>query len=531
MAETGPLSGGPTAGGNDDWYKAIVERMQDGILIVHEGRIIFANAALAGFLGYAQDDLAGVPLTQITAPEFRDNLMRQHAQRNAGLPVPDYFDFPMLHANGVDRITILASAVSLPREEGAPWVLATIKNLTDTQRANAMLRPAEADFENIVQTMADVFYRTDKDGVIIEISPSCFHHIGYTRAEMLGRRMAEFYEHADERDRVVAHLTAQGGEITPIESRMTHKDGSTIWASSNAFLKQDEDGNVVGVEGVARNVTEQKNTEIQLREREVNLLRTRELLFQAKTQAELANQSKTMFLANVSHEFRTPLNAILGFSELIQRQTFGPVPDKYRSYAEDIHNSGGLLLDIINNILDLAKVDAGEMTMAETEFDLEGAIHDCLRLIRQPAMTARLQLRFQPIEPPVRILGDESKVKQIFINLLSNAVKFTNPGGDVSVLATMSPNGGLRCVITDTGHGIPPDEISRVLQPFERMSDEATRASEGSGLGLPLAMALCELHQATMTIDSARGVGTSVTVSFPAERVRIGSPTGPVTAD
>jgi PAS domain S-box-containing protein len=410
-------------------------------------------------------------------------------------------------------------------------VLATIKNLTDAQRANALLRQAEADFETVVQTMADVFYRTDNEGVIVEISPSCFHHIGYTRAEMLGRRLVEFYAHVDERDRVVAHLKAQGGEITPIESRMIHKDGSTIWASANAFFKQDEDGNVIGVEGVARNVTEKKNTEIQLREREANLLRTRELLFQAKTEAELANQSKSMFLANVSHEFRTPLNAILGFSELIQREAFGPVPDKYRSYAEDIHNSGGLLLDIINNILDLAKVDAGEMTFQETEFDLEGAIQECLRLIRQPAMTARLQLRFQPIEPPVRILGDGSKVKQIFINLLSNAVKFTNPGGDVSVLARMSPNGGLCCVITDTGRGIPPDEISRVLQPFERMSDEATRASEGSGLGLPLAMALCELHQATMTIDSARGVGTSVTVSFPAEPVRIGSPTGPVTAD
>jgi two-component system, cell cycle sensor histidine kinase PleC len=509
-------------GWTTDWYKAIVERMQDGILILRQGRIVYVNAALAGFMGRDRDEVVGLWLADILAPEIRDKLLEQHNRRNAGEGVPDNYEFVMLHANGVDRVYTLASTTSLLDEDGGPLVLATVKNLTETQRSDALRRQAEADYNSIVQTMADVFYRTDVDGVIIEISPSCLHHLGYTREEMLGRPMAGFYAKAEDRERVVAHLKAQAGEITPVEARMIHKDGSTIWASTNAFFRRDGAGNVIGVEGVARNVTNQKNSEIQRREREVNLLRTRELLVQAKTEAELANQSKSMFLANVSHEFRTPLNAILGFSEMIQRQPFGPVQDRYRSYAEDIHNSGRLLLNIIDNVLDLSKVEVGALALEEEEFHLRAAIKDCLRLLGHSADAVGHRMELAGNDPGPMIFADESKIKQIFINLLSNAVKFTDPGGEITVSLDLQGDGGALCVVADNGRGIPPAEIPRILHPFERMADDATRVREGSGLGLALAKSLVDLHGARLNIDSTPGVGTRVTVAFPPERTRAG---------
>jgi PAS domain S-box-containing protein len=505
------------------WYKTIVERMRDGILILSDDKIVFANNALAELLGYKPERMVGKSFADIVPPECRELLMRQHARRNAGLPVPDYSEFSLLHANRAAPIKSFATAANLPNTPDGPLLLVTVLVYPDVQRAETSVSRADPDFDGIVRNFADVFYRTDKDGVIIEISSSCENHIGYSRQEMLGQRLSNFYADPAERDRVITHMTAQGGEITPIEARMIHKDGSTIWASSNSFFRRDADGNVIGVEGVARNVTDQKTIEIQLREREVNLLRTRELLVQAKTEADLANQSKTMFLANVSHEFRTPLNAILGFSEVIQRQHFGPVDDRYRSYAGDIHHSGRLLLNIIDNVMDLSKVEVGALVLEESEFDLRAAIKDCLYLLKHAADAVGHSMEFLSTaqERGPIISGDETKIKQVFINLLSNAVKFTEPGGEITVHMETSPGGGLVCVVSDNGRGIPTDEIPRILHPFERIANEATRANEGSGLGLALTKSLCDAHRATLAIHSALGQGTRVNVGFPPDRVRV----------
>jgi signal transduction histidine kinase len=242
----------------------------------------------------------------------------------------------------------------------------------------------------------------------------------------------------------------------------------------------------------------------------------------AIAQAEQAAHAKDSFLAHVSHELRTPLNAIIGFSEVMRAEIFGSLgSERYRGYAMHIHESGSHLLEIINEILDLSKVEAGKFELSEEPFALAPALDVCMRLIQPQARRQDIEI-LADIEPDLPwLFGDEVRVKQIVFNLLSNAVKFTPRGGKVSVAARRAHHGGLVITVEDNGIGMASEDIPRALAPFGQIESEMwkTREGSGTGLGLPLVKAFAELHGASFAIDSARGVGTAVTVSFPAARL------------
>jgi signal transduction histidine kinase len=237
-------------------------------------------------------------------------------------------------------------------------------------------------------------------------------------------------------------------------------------------------------------------------------------LIVAKEEAEAASRAKSEFLATMSHELRTPLNAILGFSEIIRDSRFGPVPTRYADYAGDIHSSGRHLLTVINDILDLSKIEAGRMEIACEEVDLAKVVRACGQIMRGKAVdgNVRLQMRV-PDEAPVR--GDELRLKQIALNLLSNAIKFTPAEGRVSVAVDRLPDGATVLEVTDTGIGMTRDEIRTALEPFRQVDSAHSRRYEGTGLGLPLVLRLVDLHGGRVEIDSARNAGTTVRVVLP----------------
>jgi signal transduction histidine kinase len=242
-------------------------------------------------------------------------------------------------------------------------------------------------------------------------------------------------------------------------------------------------------------------------------------LYLAKVGAETANRTKSEFLANMSHELRTPLNAIIGYSEIIKKGMFGPLSERYREYSSDIFDSGTHLLALINDILDLSKLEAGQFELQEEDVDLAGAIRASMHLIETTAEKSKVRLSVAAgAHEPLLVRADERRLRQILINLLSNAVKFTPEGGRVHVSTSVTSQ-GIVIAVSDTGIGMTPDHISKALEPFRQIDSKLSRKYEGTGLGLPLAKHLVELHGGTLSIESKVNVGTTVTVALPPERV------------
>lgn len=240
----------------------------------------------------------------------------------------------------------------------------------------------------------------------------------------------------------------------------------------------------------------------------------------ARDHADAANRTKSEFLANMSHELRTPLNAIIGFSEVMASEMFGPVGSpKYKDYAGSIHESGRHLLDIINDILDVSKIEAGQLVLAEEPVDLEDLLQASLRLVRERAMTGSVSLSLSCGSALPRLYADQRRLKQVLLNLLSNAIKFTLPGGAVTACVDWQREDGLSISVTDTGIGMTEAEITIALTPFRQVDSGLARRQEGTGLGLPLTKALVALHDGILSVHSTPGTGTTVTVWFPPERL------------
>ncbi len=249
------------------------------------------------------------------------------------------------------------------------------------------------------------------------------------------------------------------------------------------------------------------------------LRKTNKALTMARRRAEEANRAKSTFLANMSHELRTPLNAILGFSEIIRDKMFGNDAARYSDYAADIHRSGAHLLEIVNDILDVTRIEAGKFDIREEKVKLEVVMKESLLAVEQQAAKAGISLNRGAPPASATIAGDKTKLTQIVINLLSNAVKFTPRGGSVDLSACADKDGGLIVTVRDTGIGMASDEIRDAVELFRQVDNSLARRYEGTGLGLPLAIQLTELHGGTLTVESAPGRGTLVTVRLPGERI------------
>ncbi|HXZ68153.1 MAG TPA: ATP-binding protein, partial [Alphaproteobacteria bacterium] len=240
----------------------------------------------------------------------------------------------------------------------------------------------------------------------------------------------------------------------------------------------------------------------------------------AKIQAEAANRAKSTFLANMSHELRTPLNAILGFAEIIKDQILNPIGDeRYVEYARHIHSSGTHLLEVINDILDMTKIEGGHINVQDEKVDVGELMSSCARLIGEAAHRDGVALDVAEPERTLTLRADPKRLKQILLNLLSNAIKFTPAGGKVMFRAHQQPGSALVFIVKDTGIGMSTSQIAKALEPFQQVDNSMTRRYEGTGLGLPIARSLAELLGGKLSIDSTTGRGTTVTVILPPQRV------------
>jgi two-component system, cell cycle sensor histidine kinase PleC len=308
------------------------------------------------------------------------------------------------------------------------------------------------------------------------------------------------------------------GRWLHISERRTKDGGYVSVGTDITNIKRHEEKLMESEKRLMATVADLRHSQQKLERQAEEVADLAEKYAEEKTRAEEANQAKSKFLANMSHELRTPLNAIIGFSEIMESGMFGPLgADKYREYCHDIHQSGQYLLDVINDILDMSKIEAGRIRLDAEPIELESFLNDSMRVVSGRANDKRLKLTAR-IGGGIRLTADHRLLKQIILNLLSNAVKFTPEGGRVTIRARATAGGWVSVSIADTGIGIPEDALARLGRPFEQVESQLTKSHQGSGLGLAIAKSLTELHQGRMRIHSTLGRGTMVLLRLPATR-------------
>lgn len=347
---------------------------------------------------------------------------------------------------------------------------------------------------------------TDHHGRIVRVNDTFLSDYDWTREDLLGEDFALLIPEDDQSiSRKLYTAFMERGRHGSREVRILKKDGSVADVLVTTALMELTQKRRFMVSTI-RDVTERKNMMRKLR--------------RAKQDADSANRAKSSFLANMSHELRNPLNAIIGFSEMIKNQTFGPVGNpKYEEYVGDIHFSARHLLDIINDVLDMSKIEAGKVHLMETEVDVDDVMRSVGRIMQGRAQAAQVALTTDIPAGLPHMKADQRLLRQILINLVSNAVKFSPPGADVHIRARISNDNGLVIEVADRGTGIPEDKLRYVMEPFGQVGDPRSFKGQGTGLGLPLAKAMVELHDGQIALDSREGQGTTVTMSFPPTRV------------
>ncbi|WP_416897342.1 MAG: PAS domain S-box protein [Minwuia sp.] len=487
--------------------RQIVEGARQAATVTVGKRVVYANPALAPMLGYKslehmRRDGAHADHTH---PDDREMVYRRQSARMAGGVSPGTYEFRMVRLDGgVIWVECFTSEITWGSK---PASLAWLVDITARKHAEESLRRSEELFGVLFRACPDMMLLASRsDGRIVDVNESFLDVTGHDRDKVIGRTGEELSLLADPGiARQLALQARQSQDHSEIDTVINLAGGGSkqIAVSARDISFAGNDLTLF----VARDVTERRRQEQALQD--------------SMRAADLANRAKSEFLANMSHELRTPLNAIIGFSEMISREMAGPVGSpKYLGYAQDIHGSGRHLLQIINDLLDLSKLEAGKLELHEEAFGLSDLIADCLRIVSHRAAEAKVTLEVDDTDAPdMCCRADPRLIKQILFNLLSNAIKFTPRGGKIRIVLSRHDTGALGIAVEDTGVGMTDDEIVQALTPFGQVASAHARPHQGTGLGLPIVKSLVELHDGAFEVKSRPGQGTTAAVQLPEARI------------
>ncbi|OAN50741.1 histidine kinase [Paramagnetospirillum marisnigri] len=500
------------------WLKGVMDTVVDGIITIDEtGTVLSFNPAAQRIFGYGADEVVGRNVNMLMPEPY-------HSQHDGY--ISSYLGSGLKRIIGSGREVVglrrdgttfpLDLAITEMRDGNMLTFIGVVRDITQRKRVEDALIQGEARFraqanrlQAIIDNMAQGIAVFDGDDTLIALNRAALRMLSLPGGEIKPgaidislfitllavsdrpagedavRITSDLAESIRERPEMVFEHAADSGMVMEVRSSSMPGGGLIL-----SFT----------------DVTDRKHTEQTLRH--------------AKDEAERGNRAKNTFLANISHELRTPLNAIIGFSEMMKHEIFGPLePANYRTYVDDIHDSGMHLLELINDILDMSKAEAGMTDLQESPVDVIEVIRTSIRLMTRRASNSGIQIVDSLPDRLPLLLADERRIRQVMLNLLSNAVKFTDDGGRVEISAHLTQFDDYQITITDNGIGMTPEDLTRVMEPFVQADTRLSRKYEGSGLGLPLTKALVNAHGGQLLLDSAIGRGTSAIVTFPASRV------------
>jgi PAS domain S-box-containing protein len=368
----------------------------------------------------------------------------------------------------------------------------------EQEKLDQLLRDQQFYTRSLIESNIDALMTTDASGIITDVNNQMETLTGRSREELIGAAFKNYFTDPTRAEAAIKRVLSEG-KVTDYELTARAKDGTETDVSYNATTFHDRDGILQGVFAAARDITERKRWDKVLQENTVELQK-------AKAVAEKANLAKSDFLSSMSHELRSPLNAILGFTQLIESDTPPPTASQKASIDQILH-AGWFLLELINDILDLAVVESGRLSLSLEAVSLPEVLIECQAMIEPQAQKRGISMSFPKFEAPCFIKADRTRLKQVLINLLSNAIKYNRSGGTVVVDCDLTLPGRLRISVRDTGAGLSPELLAQLFQAFNRLGKEAT-GEEGTGIGLVVSKRLLELMEGSIGAHSTVGTGS-----------------------
>ncbi|MEG4198977.1 PAS domain S-box protein, partial [Microcoleus sp. Pol12A5] len=464
-----------------------------------DGRYIEVNDSFLSTFNYSREQVIGFTAIELNlwlnleeSDRYKQLLQESGVVRNQ--------EFDCRTSSGeVRKMLVSADIIELG---GEACILLVTNDITDRQRVEEALKESEAKYRDLVETSQDMIWSVDVEGRYTFVNAAVQQIFGYSREEMIGRKFSEFQIPEQlPKDNEIFQRMLNGESVFQYETIQLAKDSRPINLRFNSLVVRDSEGNILGITGTASDITEDKKAEAALQ--------------QAKEVADAANKAKSEFLSKMSHELRTPLNAILGFTQVLGRDP--SLSHIQQEQIAIISRSGEHLLTLINDVLEMSKIEAGRITLNPTSFDLYHLLHSLEEMLKLKADSKDLQLSWHiNSNIPQYVKTDESKLRQVLINLLGNAIKFTTKGSVTLRVAAISekqksPKDNEPRIITfeveDTGHGIAPTDVDSLFEPFVQ-TDAGRKSQEGTGLGLPISRQFVQLMGGDITVSSTLNRGT-----------------------
>ncbi len=488
--------------------QAVLNTVADGVITIHArgGIVETINPAAERMFGYAAAELVGQQFS-LLIPELDQD------QRNGSL---EYYS-----ASEEARTAGLGREVTGRRKDGSSFPLeisvsemslggtryftGVLRDVTARKQTEAeqklldqRLRDQQFYTRSLIESNIDAIMTTDPAGIITDVNKQMETLTGCTRDELVGAPFKNYFTDPERAEAAIRLVLAEK-TLSNYELTARARNGTETAVSYNASTFYDRDRTLQGVFAAARDITERERLYQMLQEKNVELENARNV-------ADKANLAKTDFLSSMSHELRTPLNAVLGFAQVIESGSPPPTPSQKRS-VEQILKAGWYLLELINEILDLARIESGRLALSREPVSIQQVMQDCKAMIEPQAQRRGIGMQFPSFDPAGFVLADRTRLKQVLINLLFNAIKYNKSGGTVVVDCKAVPPHSVRISVSDAGEGIPPEKLAQLFQPFNRLGKEVGM-EEGTGIGLVVAKRLVELMGGVIGVDSTVGVGT-----------------------